>query len=476
MGRTQATVLRREVAGLATLTLDAAASDVLDALLRGLFAPLDGYATTAEALAIATTGTLPDGRPCGLAPALMGGGTGSNMPPDVLPDVSPGARLALRDAEGVPLAVVTVTESVGGLLAGPVEGIALPAHPNHRDLRRTADEVRRELAGQRATVVVAARALHAPDLARLRAAARPLVLVSAPPAGADPDPLVAAHRAAAQLLRDDGGALMHLLAPRPEPRPGRAAPGDLADRVLAATLGGTLVPLARADVDAEVVERLRAGDHVAEDLSPPDVVAALARSVPSRLRQGVVLLFTGLSGSGKSTVGALVAARLSEHGLRPVTLLDGDVVRTHLSAGLGFSPADRDVNVRRIGWVAAQLARHGGLVVAAPIAPYAAARRAVRSMVTHAGGAYVEVHVATPLAVCEARDRKGLYARARAGELRDFTGIDDPYDTPEHPDLRLDTSTGTAEQAAERVLTLLLERGHVDREVLDASPPPAENQ
>ncbi len=449
-------------AGLPVRTLDAAERDVLDVLLRGLAAPLDGYPTARERAAIRSSGALPDGRPCGLAPVLDAGEL----------EVDVGARVALRDAEGVLLAVLDVREADGRLLAGPVTVVALPAHADHRDLRRTAPELRaaRRAAGGKevdaAAVVVARRALHTADLARLAEAAGPLLLVSAPPPGTDPDPLVAAHRAAAGLLAAAGRAPVHLLAPLPEPV---AAP-QAADEALAAALGGRLVPLAPPDADREISARLRAGRAVGPELTPPEVVEVLTRAIPSRLRQGVCLLLTGLSGSGKSTVGALVAARLRERGWRPVTLLDGDVVRTHLSKGLGFSAADRDTNVRRIGWVAAQLARHGGMVVAAPIAPYAAARDAVRAMVAQAGGAHLEVHVATPLAVCEARDRKGLYARARAGELRGLTGIDDPYEVPVHPDLRLDTSEGTAEEAAERVLALLVERGHVLPEALAAAP------
>jgi sulfate adenylyltransferase len=167
---------------------------------------------------------------------------------------------------------------------------------------------------------------------------------------------------------------------------------------------------------------------------------------------GCVVFFTGLSGSGKSTIARTVVARLAEQ--RAVTLLDGDVVRTHLSRGLGFSREDRDTNIRRIGWVAAEVAKHGGVAVCAPIAPYDETRRWVRRTVETAAGAgsFVLVWVSTPLEVCEARDVKGLYARARTGEIVGFTGIDDPYEVPGDADLVLDTSTTSLDDAVARVL------------------------
>jgi sulfate adenylyltransferase len=196
----------------------------------------------------------------------------------------------------------------------------------------------------------------------------------------------------------------------------------------------------------------------------PDVATAYgARLLGSRIESGprptggLAVMFTGLSGAGKSTIAGRLVELLLEQG-RTVTLLDGDEVRTHLSAGLGFSQADRDTNVRRIGWVAAQIAKHGGVAVCAPIAPYAATRREVRRLVESAAGAgtFVLVHVATPLAECEARDRKGLYARARRGEIAEFTGISDPYEEPTDAEITLDTRSSSADESARRVLVTLL--------------------
>ncbi|MCW2576243.1 MAG: cysC [Modestobacter sp.] len=174
---------------------------------------------------------------------------------------------------------------------------------------------------------------------------------------------------------------------------------------------------------------------------------------------GVTVMFTGLSGAGKSTIAGRLVELLQEAG-RTVTLLDGDEVRAHLSAGLGFSRADRDTNVRRIGWVAGQIAKHGGIAVCAPIAPYADTRAEARRLVEdQAGpGSFVLVHVATTLAECEARDRKGLYAKARRGEIAEFTGISDPYEVPTDAEVTLETSTTSAEDNARQVLADVLAR------------------
>jgi sulfate adenylyltransferase len=168
---------------------------------------------------------------------------------------------------------------------------------------------------------------------------------------------------------------------------------------------------------------------------------------------GRAVMFTGLSGAGKSTIASRLVELLLEAG-HTVTLLDGDEVRTHLSAGLGFSKADRDTNVRRIGWVAAQIAKHGGLAVCAPIAPYAATRAEARRLVEEQAGpgSFVLVHVATPLDECEARDRKGLYAKARRGEIAEFTGISDPYEEPTDAELVIDTRSSSVDESARRVL------------------------
>jgi sulfate adenylyltransferase len=190
----------------------------------------------------------------------------------------------------------------------------------------------------------------------------------------------------------------------------------------------------------------------------PEVAEILADTYPPRHRQGVCIWFTGLSGAGKSTTAEVLTVLLLEHG-RQVTVLDGDVVRTHLSKGLGFGKEDRDTNIRRIGYVAAEIVRHGGVVVCAAVSPYRATRDDVRAMVGTEH--FVEVFVDTPLTVCEERDVKGMYAKARRGEVKEFTGIDDPYEAPEQPELTLDTVGYTPEDNARLILEYLGHRGFV---------------
>ena len=201
---------------------------------------------------------------------------------------------------------------------------------------------------------------------------------------------------------------------------------------------------------------LGAGRPLPEWFTRPEVAAILAESHPPKHRQGFCVWFTGLSGAGKSTTAEIVVSRLLEHG-RQVTLLDGDVVRTHLSKGLGFSKEDRDANILRIGFVAAEIVRHGGAVVCAAVSPYRATRDTVRQM---AGpGNFIEVFVDTPLDVCESRDTKGMYAQARRGALKNFTGIDDPYEAPVSAEVTLDTTSVSAETNAERIVQVLIDRG-----------------
>jgi sulfate adenylyltransferase len=210
----------------------------------------------------------------------------------------------------------------------------------------------------------------------------------------------------------------------------------------------------------ELRRRLQEGLEIPEWFSFPEVVAELRRTHPPRYRQGFTVFFTGLSGSGKSTVANALMIKLMEIGGRPVTLLDGDVVRKHLSSELGFSKEHRDLNILRIGYVASEITKNGGIAICAPIAPYASTRRKVREMIESYGG-FVETHVATPLEVCEQRDRKGLYAKARAGIIKGFTGISDPYEAPEQPEMRIDTSELTPDLVAHRILVKLESMGFI---------------
>jgi sulfate adenylyltransferase len=315
-----------------------------------------------------------------------------------------GDTLALRDSEGVLLALLGVTGVIEGGLRGELAPLRRPTRADHRELWRAPTTMAED-----AVAVVATTPPLPDELARLDGPVVALVL-----AGTDPlDPLHHARVAGWQAL-----GLPLVLLPLDGVTEAEAVQ-------LAAAYGATR--------------------GVADPLEPDPAYARKGR--------GVTVFFTGLSGSGKSTVAAELAVHAAAAG-HTVTLLDGDVVRTHLSAGLGFSKADRETNIRRIGWVAAEVTKHGGLAICAPIAPYAATRAAARAMVERYGR-FVLVHVSTPLEVCEARDRKGLYAKARAGLLTEFTGISDPYEEPLDAEIVIDTSVMDVAEAVRRVWTVV---------------------
>ena len=406
-------------------------------------------------------------------------------------------------------------------LAGVVTPLREPEHGPFRSLRRKPAEVRAELAGAPAVLAYATRRpLHRRQIGQLKhhasmLGARLLVLVLSPPPGSSgaivtrPEVLVRVVLAAGRHL--PAGTVV-VPVPLP-PRLAGAGAGLRASAVVAAAYGATHLladpadaaalppgngpvtvpgagialireaewaydpdsevwrPLARIQPgteqselsDAELGALLDAGDPVPAWFTPPDVAAELRRARPPRRERGLAVFFTGLSGSGKSTIARGVAEALSERGDRTVSLLDGDHVRRLLSAGLSFSRADRDLNIARIAFVAAEVARHGGIAICAPIAPYAPARAAARQAVTQTGD-FLLVYLATPVEVCEARDRKGLYAKARAGLIKEFTGISDPYEEPRDADLVLDTSTMTRAEAVSAVIELLTTGGWLPRD------------
>ncbi|WP_222432138.1 adenylyl-sulfate kinase [Leekyejoonella antrihumi] len=261
---------------------------------------------------------------------------------------------------------------------------------------------------------------------------------------------------------DEGQPLLLLVLAGPSVEPSSRA---LATIRSALAIGGlrrntrvVAIPLsaARARANPELLGSVVAAYSPQSAARLADVMTEA--SEPADETAGLVLFFTGLSGSGKSTVARAVRNAILERDGRPVTLLDGDVVRRNLSAGLGFSPEDRETNIRRIGWVAAEIAHHGGLAICSPIAPYDSTRKDVRRMVAERGGTFVLVHISTPVEECERRDRKGLYAKARAGEIPNFTGISAPYEEPDDADLVLNTSAVTVADGRDQVLHLLARR------------------
>jgi sulfate adenylyltransferase len=358
-----------------------------------------------------------------------------------LPDDATEAELV--DPEGLPLARVSAD--------GSLEPLTHAEYGPFRRLHLTPAQARERHAG--ATFVPVVDALTDADLDDLRGLGR-IVLVALMGTGTpslSPVALVRATLAAADLLDDASVVAV------PLPSHGDAAlDHDLGAQVVATYAGSDPV---HALATPSLVEE--AAPRPSRDQLPEVVAAIVEEDQPEPDEQGLVLFFTGLSGSGKSTLARALMDLLLEQGGRTVTSLDGDVVRRHLSAGLTFSKADRETNIRRIGWVAAEIARHGGVAVCSPIAPFAETRDQVRRMVEDAGGAFFLVHVATPLEECERRDRKGLYAKARAGEIPEFTGISSPYEEPEDPAVRVDTTGRTIEDALDDVLVALDDAGYL---------------
>jgi sulfate adenylyltransferase len=477
----------------------------LELLMSGAYAPLTGFLGRADLTHLARTGRLVDGTPWPVPVTL-------EVPPSVAEQLdthNPLRRvLVLTDPEGAPVAAVDAVEvwptreGTAGV-GGRVRRIGDGGHGPFRRLRRTPAEVRKVLPQGRVLGVFADRPMHRPQLAQIAHAARTLaghVLVMVPVGGPTPDGLPPESLVRCVLAARDRMPPATIVALPLSPHGDEIRDALLRARV-AASYGVThllatgasmmsggglrvLVPRelaydnrdgqwrSRDDIPpqhrrlpltpVEIDDLLDRGAPLPEWHTPPAVGRELVRQRPPRRHRGLVVFFTGLSGSGKSTIARGLIEALLETGERSVTLLDGDVVRRHLSAGLTFSAKDRDINVRRIGWVAAEVARHGGLAVACPIAPYESARQASRDFARTAGAGFVLVWVSTPLAECERRDRKGLYAKARAGELKGMTGIDDPYEIPANAELVIDTSEVSAADAVSAVLRYLGSMGWIE--------------
>lgn len=544
---------KREAARLPSLDLGTRQSHDLELLLNGAFSPLRGFLNEADYQSVVTNSRLADGTLWPIPMVL-------DVSAEFASSLRVGQSIALKDLEGVPLAILELesiyqpdrrveAEAVYGTLdathpgvaallahtqpvylGGRLRGLEAPRHFDFRALRDTPAALRQWFAEQGWERIVAFQTrnpLHRAHFELTRQAAESVgaklllhpVVGQTKPGDIDHFTRVRCYQAllphypqdSAKLsllplamrmagprealwhaiIRKNYGAT-HFIIGRDHAGPGNNAQGQpfyppLAAQELvlshAAELGIEIVPFpalvysakrqsyipapsAQPDDEVrdisgtELRQRLLRGDAIPEWFSFPEVVSVLRERHPGDAQRGAVLLFTGLSGSGKSTIAQALISLLHERSARPVTLLDGDLVRKHLSKGLGFSREDRDANVTRIGFVASEVARHGGLAICAPIAPYATARSEVRRL-AEAVGDFIEIHVATPLETCEARDRKGLYAKARSGELKQFTGISDPYEAPEQPELRLDASSGEPVELAARVLALLEARALV---------------
>ena len=526
----------------------------LELLLNGGFSPLGGFMVQADYESVCDRMRLADGTLWPMPIVL-------DVTEEMAASLEPGSALALRDPEGVALALLHVEDiyrpsleeeasRVYGTLdtdhpgvahilkrnnpvyiGGRLEGLQLPIHYDFLALRRTPRQVREELAGRGWTRVVAFQTrnpmhrahqqltLRAARMAGANLLVHPVVGMTKP---GDVDHYTRVRCYEALMRRYPEGAAMlsllpvamrmsgpreavwhaiirknfgctHLIVGRDHAGPGRdrngtpfygpyqaqellrehqqeigiemlpfemlvyvkelddyVADGEVPEGMTALSISGT-----------ELRKRLAEGGELPEWFTFPEVTAELRRTYRPRSRQGLTVFFTGLSGAGKSTIAQTLLVKLLEAGGRTVTLLDGDLVRKNLSSELGFSHEHRDINIRRIGFVASEVTKHGGIAICAPIAPYDETRRQVRAMVEPVGGFYL-VHLTTSLEVCETRDRKGLYAKARAGILPEFTGVSDPYEPPEDAELAFDTAEMTPGQVADAILARIEAEGYLE--------------
>ncbi len=351
-------------------------------------------------------------------------------------------QLELVDPEGVPLATVEVEGNDGAHVWGPVTLLTRPEHGAFRQLHLSPAQLAEQYHGW-PTIPVSGPLTHT-DLEDIRALRRSVVLLvlceSGDVAAGSVAGLIRATLAAAELLGDAVVGTAPLAS-----RGDREADRLFRERVVAAYAPGRVHRVA------------------GEGELPVEIADVIDVDRPPTHQRGLVVFFTGLSGSGKSTLARALHDVLLEQGHRTVTSLDGDIVRRTLSAGLTFSRRDREANIYRIGWVAAEISRHGGVAICSPIAPFEQTRQQVRRMVADAGGSFFLIHVATSLEECEHRDRKGLYAKARRGEIPDFTGISSPYEEPDDPDVRVDTAGRTIDEALATVLAALETAGHLEQ-------------
>jgi len=525
----------------------------LELLGNGGFSPLSGFLTKAEYNGVVSDMRLPDGTLWPMPITL-------DVDADAAAELNAGARLALRDPEGVMLAVLHVADvwepdknrealqvlgsinpehpavaylfdrSGSHYVGGQLEVLELPSHFDFKTLRMSPAETRARFAKRGWRKVVAFQTRNPMHRAHLELTTRATKEVSAnllvhpvvgmtKPGDVDHYTRVRAYQAimprypanTAELsllplamrmagpreavwhaiIRKNHGCT-HFIVGRDHAGPGSDSSGEPfygpyeAQELLAThqdEIGVEMVPFkmmvylpdddAYSPVDdleegtktlsisgTDLRDRLAEGREIPEWFTFPRVADELRQTHPPRSRQGFTVFFTGLSGSGKSTVANVLQVKLLEMGGRPVTLLDGDIVRRNLSSELGFSKEHRDLNIQRIGYVASEITKNGGIAICAPIAPYDEVRRIVRSMIEPYGG-FSLVHVSTPLEVCEQRDRKGLYAKARAGIIKGFTGISDPYEAPTDAEVVIDTSMLSRDEAAQQLILHLEAEGFI---------------
>ena len=436
-----------------SLAVHGEAAAGLELMLRGALAGHMRFMKRDEYEAVRDRGQLPDGTPWP-APLLL------PAPPALASTLHAGGYLALRDREGLMLAALRLDEtwelSGTAYVAGAVTGIQLPPPYSFAHLRHTTGQLRETPDG---TAVLATEPIHREAFDALMARGESVLIVGALPPGADPATTHPTVRCWLHAVERSHGRLRLSLWPL-------AAPHTVHGRFLAECIARRAgcesllleKDLPGAEAHREAVGLLRQGLKVPEALTFPAVARELASVYPPPAEQGLTIFFTGLSGSGKSTIANALREALLERGGRRVTLLDGDLVRHHLSSELGFSREHRALNVTRIGFVAAEITRHRGIAICAPIAPYEELRNRVRAMV-ELNGHFVLVYVATSLTECEKRDVKGLYAKARKGLIPNFTGVSDVYEPPENAEIVIDTAALNPAEAAEAIVTWLERHG-----------------
>jgi len=489
----------------------------LELILTGGFSPLRGFLNRQDYESVCTNRRLEDGTLWPIPIVL-------DVGEEIAHQLAAGSMLALRDPEGILLAVLHVKEiwqpdrvaeaeavygtverenpGVAHLLekihpyyvGGDLEGVELPSHHDFSSLRLTSAVLRSDFARLGWRVIVAfqpSRPMHRAEFDMTQRVMNELGanLLIHPAVGvkqneADYYTHVRSYRA----ILPHYPAGMAKLALIPLATRMAAAREAVLNAVVRKNYGCThlivddamesveeICRLTQREVGIEMVRckmpdndlhsRLLRGEQLPESSTFSTVADEMRRAYPPRSRRGFTIFFTGLSGAGKSTIAKILLAKFLESGGRAVTLLDGDIVRKHLSSELGFSREHRDINIRRIGYVASEITKHGGIAICAPIAPYDSVRKEVRAM-TEAVGGFVLVYVSTPLEVCEERDRKGLYAKARMGLIQHFTGISDPYEPPEDAELVLNTTALTPDEAAQTVMLHLEKEGYIGNELI----------
>jgi len=470
----------------------------LELLLTGAYSPLATFQNQAACETTLAEMRLPGGVLWPVPVTL-------EIPEAAASVLSAGDWVALREPEGLMLAALRIEEMWqprpgGGFvcLSGPLEGVQLPRHYDFHRLRLTPLELRAGFESSGWDSIVAfplrqplSRAGYEATIRAMEAGGSRLLLqcLTGPGGSGDIDPAVRMRCCLAVLPRypEDSvrvallplpvhsagprEALLHAIIARNCGCRGVIVAGSAAQELVAAheqELGVQMIPAPLEEsLGVEWRQLLTHGEELPKRLVFPEIAAELHRSYPPRHRQGFTVFFTGLSGAGKSTIANILRVKLLERGGRKVSLLDGDLVRKHLSSELGFSPEHRDINIRRIGYVASEITRNGGAAICAPIAPYRRVRQEVREMIQPHGG-FVLVYLDTPIETCETRDVKGLYAKARAGLIGNFTGISDPYETPADAEITLDTAQLSPEESAERIMRYLEREGYV------AGGPPTE--